>query len=72
MVNGVVVTLAWLSMFTALTLGKVSVVSALGGTNPLFSVILSAILLKGSEELNARIVAGSLVIVAGAMVITLF
>lgn len=71
-VNGVVVTLAWLSMFTALTLGKVSVVAALGGTNPLFSVILSAILLKGSEELNSRIIMGCLAIVAGAMVITLF
>lgn len=71
-VNGVVVTLAWLSMFTALILGKVSVVSALGGTTPLFSVILSVMLLKGSDELNARIVAGSLSIVAGAIVITLF
>jgi uncharacterized membrane protein len=71
-VNGVVVTLAWLSMFTALTVGKVSVVTALGGTNPLFSVILSAILLKDSEELNTRIILGSLAIVAGAMVITLF
>ncbi|MEE8354405.1 MAG: EamA family transporter [Candidatus Bathyarchaeia archaeon] len=71
-VNGVVVTLAWLSMFTALTVGRVSVVSALGGTSPLFSVILSAMLLKGSEELNSRIVVGSLAIVAGAMVITLF
>jgi uncharacterized membrane protein len=71
-VNGVVVTLAWLAMFSALTIGKVSVVTALGGTNPLFSVILSAILLKGSEELNSRIVVGSLAIVVGAMVITLF
>ena len=71
-VNGVVVTLAWLAMFSALTIGKVSVVTALGGTNPLFSVILSALLLKGSEELNSRIVVGSLTIVAGAMVITLF
>jgi uncharacterized membrane protein len=59
-------------MFTALILGKVSVVSALGGTTPLFSVILSVMLLKGSDELNARIVAGSLSIVAGAIVITLF
>jgi len=72
LVNGVVVTLAWLSMFTALTNGKVSVVSALGGTSPLFSVILSAIFLRGSEELNIRIGVGSLAIVAGAVVITLF
>ncbi len=70
-VNGVVVTLAWLAMFSALTIGKVSVVTALGGTNPLFSVILSAILLKDSEKLNSRIIIGCLAIVAGAMVITL-
>jgi uncharacterized membrane protein len=71
-INGVVVTLAWLAMFSALTIGKVSVVTALGGTNPLFSVILSAILLKDSEELNPRIVVGCLAIVVGAAVISLF
>ncbi len=71
-INGVVVTLAWLAMFSALTIGKVSVVTALGGTNPLFSVILSAILLKDSEKLNSRIIIGCLAIVAGAAVITLF
>ena len=70
--NGVVLTLAWLSMLTALTAGKVSVVSALGGTSPLFAVLLSAILLRGSEELNLRIGLGALTIVAGAVVITLF
>ncbi len=71
-INGVVVTLAWLAMFSALTIGKVSVVTALGGTNPLFSVILSAILLKDSEKLNSRIIIGCLAIVAGAAVISLF
>ena len=71
-INGVVLTLAWLSMFTALTTGKVSVVTALGGTSPLFAVLLSAILLKDSEELNLRIAVGCLAIVAGAAVITLF
>ena len=71
-VNGVVLTLAWLSMFTALTTGKVSVVTALGGTSPLFAVLLSAILLRDSEELNLRIAVGCLAIVAGAAVITLF
>jgi uncharacterized membrane protein len=71
-VNGVVLTLAWLSMFTALTTGKVSVVTALGGTSPLFAVLLSAILLRDSEELNLRIAVGCLAIVTGAAVITLF
>ena len=71
LINGVVVTLAWLGNFTALSVGTVSVVTALGGTNPLFSVILSAVLLKDSEKLNSRIVIGCLGIVAGAAVITL-
>lgn len=70
LVNGVVLTLAWLSMFTALTTGKVSVVTALGGTSPLFAILLSSILLK-TEKLNIRINVGCLAIVTGAIVITL-
>ncbi|TET72614.1 DMT family transporter [Candidatus Bathyarchaeota archaeon] len=70
--SGVVVSAGWLSMFTALVSGEVSVVSALIGTNPLFSIILSLILLRGSEELNWRTGVGCLAIVAGAAVITLF
>jgi uncharacterized membrane protein len=70
--SGVVVSAGWLSMFTALASGKVSVVSALIGTNPLFSIILSLVLLRGSEDLDWRTGAGCLAIVAGAAVITLF
>ena len=69
--SGVVVSLGWLSMFTALAGGKVSVVSALIGANPLVSIILSLMFLKGSEELDARIIAGCLAIVAGVAMITL-
>ena len=72
LVNGVVLTLAWLSMFSALIKGKVSVVTTLGGTSPLFAVLLSAILLRGYEELNFRLAVGSFIIVSGAAVITLF
>jgi len=61
-----------LSLFTALASGEVSVVSTLIGTNPLFSIILSLILLRGSEELDWRTGVGCLAIVAGAAVITLF
>jgi uncharacterized membrane protein len=70
--SGVVISAGWLSMFTALASGKVSVVSALIGTNPLFSIILSLILLSRSEDLDWRTGAGCLAIVAGAAVITLF
>jgi uncharacterized membrane protein len=70
-VNGLVLTFAWLSMLTALSTGKVSVVTALGGTSPLFAVLLSAILIK-NDELNIRIGLGCITIVIGAIVVTLF
>ena len=59
-------------MYSAFALGKVSVVSALIGTNPLFALLLSLIFLRDTERLNTRIVLGCLSIVAGATVITLF
>ena len=70
--SGIIVSAGWLSMFTALASGEVSVVSALIGTNPLFSIILSLILLRGSEEIDWRTGIGCLAIVVGAAVITLF
>ena len=70
--SGLVVTVAWLSMYSAFALGKVSVVSALIGTNPLFTLVLSLIFLRDTERLNMRIVLGCLLIVAGATVITIF
>lgn len=71
LLSGVVVSAGWLSMFVALTSGKVSTVTALIGTNPLFSIVFSYILLKGSEEFDWRTVLGCLTIVMGAVIITL-
>ncbi len=71
LVSGVVVSVAWLSMFTALSAGGVAVVSALIGTSFLFSLVLSALLLKDTEEISWGVVIGSIAIVAGAAVITL-
>ena len=71
-VSGVVVSLGWLSMFNALIAGKISVVSALIGTNPLFSLLLSWLMLRGSEGLGWRVIAGCLATVSGAALITLF
>jgi uncharacterized membrane protein len=70
--SGLAVSAGWLSMFSALSTGSVSVVSALIGTNPLFSLALSLVLLREMETINRRVVAGSLAIVAGAAIITLF
>ena len=71
-VSGVVVSLGWLSMFNALLVGEISVVAALIGTNPLFSLLLSWLMLRGSERLGWRVTVGCLVIVAGAAIVTLF
>ena len=70
--SGVVISVGWLSMFTALSAGDVSVVSALIGTNSLFSLVLSALLLRDTEELGWEVIMGGLAIVAGAVAITLF
>ncbi len=69
--SGVVVSIGWLTMFNALEAGNVSVVSALIGSNPLFSFVLSALWLKDSEKLGWRAAAGCIAIVAGAVVIAL-
>jgi DME family drug/metabolite transporter len=70
--SGLAVSAGWLSMFTALSTGSVSVVSALIGTNPIFSLALSLVLLGETEAISRRVAAGSLLIVAGAAIITLF
>lgn len=70
-VSGFVVGLGWLSMFNALSAGEVSVISALIGANPLFSLVLSLMLLRDAGEFDRRVVAGCLAIVAGVAVITL-
>lgn len=71
-VSGVVVSLGWLSMFNALAVGEISVVAALIGTNPLFSLLLSWLTLRGSDRLGWRVTAGCIVIVAGAAIVALF
>jgi drug/metabolite transporter (DMT)-like permease len=69
--SGVVVSAAWVAMYTAMDLGSVSVVSVIVGANPLFSLLLSWLLLR-NEKIGARTVAGCLAIVAGVAVVTLF
>jgi uncharacterized membrane protein len=70
-VSGVAISLGWASMFTALLAGKVSVVSTIVGINPLFSLLLTLMLLRSSEKISRTVVAGCLVIVAGVTVVTL-
>ena len=70
--GGVAVSIAWICMFMATQLGSVGVVSAIIGSNPLFGLILSALLLKDTEKISVQVVLGSICIVFAVMLITLF
>jgi len=56
----------------ALGLGTVSVVAPLYGSAPIFVLLLSFLFLRGVEVLSARVVLGTLLIVAGVCLITAF
>jgi uncharacterized membrane protein len=70
--GGISTSCAWIGMFTATQMGSVSVVSAIIGTNPLFGLILSALMLKEVNEITKQVVAGSVLIVVAVIIITLF
>ena len=57
-------------MIVALSLEKVSVVAPLAGTAPLFVLLMSYVFLRGVETLTWRIVAGTLFIVSGVVLLT--
>lgn len=60
---------ATISVFYALGSGKVVVVEPLVSTNPVLSLILSAIFLRDLEAITPRVVAGALCAVAGTILI---
>ena len=67
---GVTVSLAMTCIYYALDLGKVSVVIPISSTGPLFSLILTAIFLRGVERVTLRIVVSAALIVVGVMLIS--
>ncbi|HXH84306.1 MAG TPA: DMT family transporter [Candidatus Tectomicrobia bacterium] len=67
---GVAENLAVFLIIVALGLGTVSVVAPLMNVSPIFVLFLSLAFLRGIEVLNARIVAGTLLTVLGAGLIT--
>ncbi len=70
--GGIATSTAWIGMFTATQMGSVSVTSAIIGANPLFGLILSAILLRGSDKITPRVAFGSALIVVAVLIITIF
>jgi len=70
--GGITTSVAWVSMFMATQLGPVGVTSAIIGANPLFGLILSAVLLKETEKITPQVIIGCLTIVSSVLIITLF
>src|SRR6478735_2200462 len=69
---GALVGLSYVALFEAFYRGTVSVVAPIVATESLFGVVFSAWFLGRSEGVTRRVVAGALVVVAGAMLITVF
>lgn len=69
--TGFVSTLGWIALMKAFEIGVVSVVTTIVWSYPLFTLLLSRPLLK-DEKLDMRIVVGSILVVVGVAVVTLF
>ena len=59
-------------LIVALSLGQVSVVTPLSGTSPLFVLLLAFLFLRDVEALTPRVLMGTLLIVAGVILLTAF
>ncbi len=68
---GVIIAVAFLTTYLAFSKGAVNIVAPLLSTQPLFALVLSAILLRGYEKITRNVVIGTIVIVAGAALLTL-
>ena len=69
---GVAVSLAMVSIYFALDLGKVTVVTPISSTAPLFALTLSALFLRDVERVTMKIVFGACLIVAGVLLISMW
>ena len=69
---GVSVSLAMVSIYFALDLGKVTVVTPISSTAPLFALTLSALFLRDVEQVTMKIVFGACLIVAGVLLISMW
>ncbi len=62
---------SYVLLFIALNQNMVSLVSPLVATNPLFSVILSRLFLQAEEKVNLKVLVGGVLVVAGAISVSL-
>ena len=70
-VTGLFETTAILLLFHAFANGPVVVVSPIAATSPIWTVILTGLVLRSVERINASVVFGALLVVAGASCVVL-
>jgi DME family drug/metabolite transporter len=58
-----------LSVFYALSFGKVVIVEPLVSSNPVLTLLLTAIFLRDLEALSLRVIIGALLTVAGTILV---
>jgi len=68
---GLVNTAAMLSVFYALSHGKVVIVEPLVSSNPVLTLLLTAIFLRDVEALSSRVIIGALLTVTGTILVVL-
>lgn len=66
---GIANTGAMLSVFYALSSGRIVIVEPLVGANPVLAILLSAIFLRDLEAVTVRVVSGALCTVAGSVLV---
>lgn len=69
---GLAVSMAMVSVYYALYLGKVTVVIPISSTGPFFALALSAIFLRDVERVTLKIVIGACLIISGVILISLW
>ncbi len=69
---GVLNSIAFLLNFEALRSGNVTVIMPLIGTQPLFVTLFGFFFLRDLEKITWKVVAGALLVVAGAAIVTVF
>ncbi|MCZ7590293.1 MAG: EamA family transporter [Gaiella sp.] len=72
LVPGALVGLSYVALFEAFYRGTVSIVTPIVATESLFGVAFSALFLRRSEGVGRRLLAGTALVVSGAVLITVF
>ena len=67
---GISLTLAWLTMFYALSYGDAIIVTPLANLHPIFVLVLSHFFLGKVEKITKRILVGVVVVITGVLLIT--